>query len=76
MTAREIAAAAGMVALGVVGAALVLLGCTPSAAVPPVPDAWVITSTDAGPCDVADAITQARLVRDEAGKALVVPCPK
>jgi hypothetical protein len=45
---------------------------------PPAPyDVTIVAVSDGGmPCALADAISQARLIRDpDGGKAVVVPCP-
>ena len=51
-----------------------LMRCTPSA--PPSPPPPPPPPVDAGPCTVADALTQGRMIRDpQTGNAKIVPCP-
>jgi hypothetical protein len=52
------------------------ISCTPTSQMP-APDVTVVTSDAGNPCDIADAISQARLIRNpDGGQAIVVPCPQ
>ncbi|MGO9358685.1 MAG: hypothetical protein ACLP1D_13585 [Xanthobacteraceae bacterium] len=50
-----------------------LLACTPQIGTKPISP---VDASDASPCDIADALTSARLIRDPStGLAEKVPCP-
>jgi hypothetical protein len=77
MTTKEMVVALGVFLTALLGVVLIVEGCTsctPTATLP-APDITITSSPDASPCAIADAISQARLIRGDGGMPMVIPCP-
>lgn len=67
----QVASAWGMRVLIITTPLHFLMGCTPPLSSAPIAP---VDASDASPCDIADAVSSARLIRSDGGAPLVVPC--